>query len=510
MNIVVLAAIGLLVLVGLIAVGLGHKRWNWGTVAAAFLVLVSATAYLYLAARVAARDRGWMRVARRYETDIARARDALQPDPRRGLVRIEGQRSIPELEAEHARWRRALARVDTWRSPGWENASFAPPKDAASTGQIDLPADGNAKEAPPLQAGAHVFVFDMATLEDGGRYLGEFRVTDVSYDEGTKRWSLTVAHGAARDEVDEEVLAGRHDAVAVYEDLPVDRWLAFYRTRQAAEAEAPAEAPTDGVMPEPVKTPLEQVEAALKPDGEVGRLVTDFIESFKTHEDLVPEDEWATVIAGVEQGTVLPGTYWGVVEFTGPHTFSVPGAGDEESEETDGYKRDYEAGEQAELDLATALDLQKSEKAKLVKMIRRRPLSHPLARLHGAPFRADEAGQAGIRADGVAGLTERLRAEVAALARAEQQLTTSVESVNAGVTRANDAAGQLRDDLETWKRDATEATRLATAFEKQLEQVAAARTAAERQVVALGRDLTAIIARLTAEIDRVAPPPAPR
>ena len=506
MNIVVLAAIGLLVLAGLIAVGLGHKRWNWGTVAAAFLVLVSVTAYLYLAARVAARDRGWMRAVQRYETNIARARDALQPSPRGGLVPIEGQQSLTALEADRDRWRRALSRVETWRSPGWENASFAPPKDATSTGQIDLPAEGNDAESPPLQPGAHVFVFDMATLEDGGRYLGEFRVTDAKYDDGSKRWSLTVAHAAARDKADEEALAGRHDAVAVFEDLPVDRWLAFYRTTQAAEATAPVE----GVMPEPVKTPLEQVEATLKPDGEVGRLVSDFIESFKTHEEVVPDDEWATVTAGVEQGTVLPGTYWGVVEFTGPHTFAAPGAGEEESEEADGIKRDYEAGEQAELDLATALELQKSEKAKLVKVIRRRPLSDALARLHGAPIVPGAAGGPGIRADGVAGLTERLRAEVADLARAEQQLTTSLESVNTGVTQANDVAGQLREDLESWKRDAAEAMRLAAAFEQQLQKVAAARTDAERQVVELGRDLTAVIARLTAEIDRVAPPPAPR
>ena len=119
MNILVLAAIGLLVLVGLIAVGLGHKRWNWGTVAAAFLVLLSVTAYLYLAARVAARDRDWMQAVQRYETNIARARDALEPSRRGGLVPIAGQTSLTALEADRDRWRRSLSRVETWRSPGW-------------------------------------------------------------------------------------------------------------------------------------------------------------------------------------------------------------------------------------------------------------------------------------------------------------------------------------------------------------------------------------------------------
>ena len=103
-----------------------------------------------------------------------------------------------------------------------------------------------------------------------------------------------------------------------------------------------------------------------------------------------------------------------------------------------------------------------------------------------------------------------LRAEVAELARADKQLATSLENVNAGVTQANDVAGQLGEDLESWKRDAAEATRLTAAFEKQLEQVATARTGAKRQVVELGRELTAIVARLSAEIDRLAPAPAGR
>ncbi len=511
MNIVVLAAIGLLVLVGLVAVGLGHRRWNWGTVAAAFLVIVSTTGYLYLATRVAARDRSWQRVVRRLETDLARLRDGLAPSPRGGFAPIEGQPSLVALRDERDRSRRAFERIDTWRSPGWENASFIPPKDATATGTIDLPAIDLPDLKPddiaalqPLQPGAHVFVFDMATLEEGGRYLGEFLVRGVKFDDGTKRFVLTVTHASGRDARDDETLAGRHDAVAVFEDLPVDRWLAFYRTRPAAEA-------TGTVMPEPVKTPLEEVEKTLKPDGEVSRLVSDFITSFETHEQVVPEDEWAAATEATERGEALPGTLWGVVEFTAQHTFSTAqGAAEDEAGSEDATPREYESGEQAEFDLVTSLELQKAGKVKLVKIIRRRPLADAQARLHGSPVMAGAAGEPGIRADGVAGLTERLRAEVAELARAEKQLATSLESVKAGVTQANDIAGQLGEDLETWKRDAAEATRLATAFEKQLEKVVVARTAAERQVVELGRELTTIVARLTAEIDRLAPAPARR
>jgi hypothetical protein len=59
MNVILLAVIGLVLLAGLVAVLVGNRGWSWGTVVAAVLLLLSAGGYLYLAARLAERERAW-------------------------------------------------------------------------------------------------------------------------------------------------------------------------------------------------------------------------------------------------------------------------------------------------------------------------------------------------------------------------------------------------------------------------------------------------------------------
>ncbi|MGI9177671.1 MAG: hypothetical protein ACR2IT_07430, partial [Pirellulales bacterium] len=77
MNYVLLGLIALVLLGGLIAFGVGHKRWSWGTVAAAFLVLLSAAGYLYVASRMAAYEWSWTKSVRAKQVELARQRDAL-------------------------------------------------------------------------------------------------------------------------------------------------------------------------------------------------------------------------------------------------------------------------------------------------------------------------------------------------------------------------------------------------------------------------------------------------
>lgn len=529
MNVVVLVVVALLFLGGLIAIGVGHQRWNWATVVAAFLVLIASTTYLYLGTRLAARDRAWTSKVERKRLDLARVADALQPSPRGGLVPVPGQRSIDDLEAERNRWQRAVARVKTWGRQPWRNLSYTPPKEEGGGGRIDVGADGNPQDLQPLAAGARVFLFDERDYEDGGRYLGEFLVRDVKKEldaDGVKILgiSLTVVPTGAPLAA---ALEGAHDKVLMFDELPVDRWLAFYRTKTAApdaesapadtDAQPPAEQPAEAapesakepdeadasaearVMPSPRKS-VKAVEASLGGDAEVGRLVADFIESFKTHDDPVPEDEWDALLTAATEGRLTPGTSWAVVEFTGSYT--LPG-GAQQADDLIEIKRDYVEGERAELDLQTALDVKKAEKGKLVRVIRRRPLADARVLLHGAAVTDDN----GIRSDGASGLAIGLRAEIAALDKAQAALEASRKNAEAGVALATTTGGQLTDDLKLWQRDAEEATKLAEGFERQVARITEARAAADRDVVELGRQLDAAIGLLTAEIDRAAPPP---
>ena len=64
MNYVLLGLIALVLVAGLVAFGVGHKRWSWGTLIAAILVLLAGTGYLYVAARLAAYEWSWTRFVR--------------------------------------------------------------------------------------------------------------------------------------------------------------------------------------------------------------------------------------------------------------------------------------------------------------------------------------------------------------------------------------------------------------------------------------------------------------
>lgn len=153
MNIVVPAIVGLVLLAGLLTLALGHKGWSWGTVAAAILALLASGGYIYLAARIAERERAWTRVVRKYEADLLRERDATtlvatgEPRP------IPGEKSLVALADEEARWRRVLERVDTWRGRSWKQATFAPPR-ADAPGTITLPEQEAPAAAEPAGAPA--------------------------------------------------------------------------------------------------------------------------------------------------------------------------------------------------------------------------------------------------------------------------------------------------------------------------------------------------------------------
>ena len=59
MQIVLLGLIPILLLAGIVAFAVGNRGWNWGTIAAAILVLLAATGYTFLAAMLAQRERSW-------------------------------------------------------------------------------------------------------------------------------------------------------------------------------------------------------------------------------------------------------------------------------------------------------------------------------------------------------------------------------------------------------------------------------------------------------------------
>ena len=179
MEILLLALIPLVLLAGIVLFAVGNRGWNWGTITAGILVLLVATGYTVLAGMLAQRERGWRDIVAGYQAALAKERDALVPAGAGKLVPDDTRKSLTALADDKARWQRVRDRIDTWRGRHWEKATFEPPV---------VNADGSMKagrvtiedvEKLTINAGAEIYLFDAAPVEENGRFLGAFSVEAV-------------------------------------------------------------------------------------------------------------------------------------------------------------------------------------------------------------------------------------------------------------------------------------------------------------------------------------------
>jgi hypothetical protein len=546
MDVVLLAVIGLVLLLGIVAIAIGNKGWSWGTVAAAILLLLAATGYLYLAARLAERERSWREKIAKTQTEIDRINP---PDS------AANGKSLAALRTKRDRWSRALTFVDTWHGRAWPKATLTPPRDG-KPGTISIEMASEESELAPLAAGAEVAVFDNANVEDEGRFLGLFRVQAVKANKGDENCLLTIvpaATPAPPSERDLKLWTRPYDEVTVYESLPVDRWLAFHKTpAEAAGADGTADSgdgtSTSRWMPLPQKTSGEESLKSLEEQ----------MEGLAQHDKQVPEDEWPQLGEKLTGGEILPGRYWAVVEFTKNVVFknqpgklggggftlddgapAEPGSEDDEDvgapgepigaaigapigdaadaggaddasgpEATAGAvtrrfkQKRFKEGEKAEFDLQTALDLQNDKQwARITTVMERRPLSDPFTAIRGSTFSAKAANGQPVRAEGIDAIRQGLLVEMASIAAAATRIKASHDNVEAQAKAVTDEKQQLDGDLTSWGKDVTAATETAAAFDDRLRAATIELSAVESSIVRLGKELTASWATLTAKAD---------
>jgi hypothetical protein len=478
MEIVLLALIPLVLLAGIVLFAVGHRGWNWGTITAAILVLLAATGYTFLAGMLAQRERGWRTYVADYQARLAAERDGLAPAAGGRLVATPDRKSLTALADDKARWKRVADRIDTWRGRHWEKATFQPPavgpNGAIKAGRITL----EDVEKITLNPGAEVYLFDAAPVEENGRFLGAFSVEAVDGN------SLTVVPSLPPSEADTALWAAAREEVTVYEDLPVDRWMAFHRTIAADAGEGgPA------TLPEQRKSDPE----------EMLKHIEEQLAEVRQHAETVPEDQWATIGEGLENGTILPGTYWATVEFKEAH--SVPRAAGEPVE--------FEAGQTATFDLATARALQTDGTVTLVTVERRRPLADAQTAIQGTEYRpAGAADEPTIRIEGVAFIRRMLETDIAAVVATTARLAAAKTSADAQLQLQTREAEDLATDRTKWQSDAEAAAGVAQRFEARVTEAAEELTAVETAIVELGRELAGASALLVGTIDAQAPPPA--
>ncbi len=329
MPLIPLIILGILFLVGAIALGIGHKGWSWGTVAAAWLVLLTSVGAFFLVGMLGQREREWRKIVASYQAAIARERDALVPAA--GNLRPDpASKPLATLEIERDRWARVRDRINTWRGRHWDDAEFSPPAEGRP-GTITI----SGLENSTINPGAELYVFDTTAIEQGGRFLGAYRVDAVDKN------VFKVSNISVPDAADLKALAQPRDGkVVVYEDLPIDRSIAFHRTPVPAAAGGGAAVGDGGDGGEAAGTatpsttePLDGSAGPRKSDPEAMlRHLERKLEEFRLHDTVIggaegtdpataPEPEAGVVPADAEstaaaEGGVAPGASRAVADPT--------------------------------------------------------------------------------------------------------------------------------------------------------------------------------------------------
>jgi len=505
MNIVVPALIALVILMGLIAIGVGHRGWNWGTIAGAILLLLAAGGYFYLAARLADRERAWRTKVAANEKELAKLLDVSGSGD--SLVALRGKRD---------RWRRVQTFVDTWRGRSWPATEFQPPQ-GGKPGTVAVKMSSAEAAATPIDAGAELSIFDDTDVQEGGQFLGIFRVVSVQTAETLCQIGLVAAESPLPpSDADKALWSRQYDKVTVYEHMPVDRWAAFQTLVGHARDEG-----GDRWLPKPEKTP----------DDRLQRL-EEMMKQPKHHDEVIPEEEWAAEAEKFARGEIPPGSLWAVVEFENAVKYTpkggfaaddsndapapaaeakpdddegpagAPGEMQESGQMIDPDAQRSEAktfarGATAEFDYQTAVGLQDDKHwCRIKSVIYRRPLTDPYTALRG-----------GDESEGMFRIKQALLGEIAAIERNRGRIATSSKNVAVQSERTAEQTKDLRDDLAEWAKDIAAAETTATAFDRRLKAATTELGGLEAEIVDLGRQLQGAVATLTQTIDAATPPP---
>jgi len=486
MQLVLLGLIPILLLAGIVAFAVGNRGWSWGTISAAILVLLAATGYTFLAAMLAQRERTWRTIVEGYQSAIASERDGLVPAGAGKLAPDPKRKSLSQLELDKARWLRVKERVDNWRGRHWDKASFEPPKvgagGAVTPGKVTI----EDMQKLSINPGAELYLFDAKPVEEDGRFLGSFSVDSVNGN------VLTVSPSIPPTDSDKKLWGNLYEEISVFENLPVDRWMAFHRTQPPGED---ADAESDAAStPGQVKT---------DPEDLLKHLETR-LEQVRQHAEPVPEEEWPKIAAAIKAGEAFPGRYWARVEFKEAHTFPRP----------KGDPLQFEAGQQGTFDMDTAQKLKDDGTADILSVESRRPLTDAQTALRGSDYEfaatAENADRPKVQIEGIAFIRRMLEADITSISGMIDRMRAAKASADNQLRLHLKEAEDLAADRTEWQADAEAAATTADRFEKRVDELGTELSGVESEIVELGRELAGASSLLVGAIDRAAPPPVRR
>lgn len=435
MNVLFLVLILLLLLTGSVGLVLGRKGINNKTLIAAWLVLLSACGFIYLAGRVAERERAWRFEIRRLRDEIA------------GVTKgAEAGNSLPDLFGKQTRLRRTLDEVETWRNRYWKSSFFKAPTiqpsddqtglyEVTGDGVVELQLSGTAEL--PVNVGAELAIF-FPDAEPQYGFLGVFGVAKTERSE-EKILSVSIRPLTKPDDHDRQTwdnwelmvrAAAKIPELMVFEDLPSDRWAS---TIELDEGVSGAE-----------EIPLEQA------------------------------------VQAVNEGESLPGEYWATVTITNAAALEgVP------------------EGQSLELDLQTALELQQDDAVSIEKVIRRRLLADPLTALRGTRFETIERDE--VPAAGIEGIRRKLTTELSSLTLMTDRIGTARQATDRENQSKRETATALAEDKTAWEKDLDFAKRALNRLAERVERTDAELAETRRVIVQKRAELRDLTARIMAK-----------
>jgi hypothetical protein len=526
------AILVVLLLAGLVTVSLGWKRWHPATIAAGWLLLLAAGAFVVLASMRAEREAAWAELVRRYEASTLRLEEALTRGDA-GFYKSVGEPTIDSLGTcsldtlvrSRNAWRRVLTLVESWKGRSWPNTTFSPP-DGENPGllAIDLPND------PDIAAGAILYVFDQAPEgfegsadEAEGGFVGAFRVEKV---EG-KEVSIRPLHDTPDNPLltqDRERWNRPHDLVTVYESLPVDRRAVGTRVERVLEPSLDLSTGRSVSRGETAEATEGDPEVPASPDsdqppGDVRWASVTFDEdtlwepengpavAFKAN-DTFPEFPAAEVVrlkaAGVKlrhRWLLPPGVYWAKV------TLKQAWRGDEGRKGPDGEPIAHAAGSRLEIPLEMAWNLEADGILSIDERIRRRPLADGATALDGAPSIAVGKSTFVEKADaeGINRIAVSLRRD----SDRWEGLRRELEHADAEAQKRREFLKTRRDTIErelaAWKQDAEDAEAMQETLQTREERADSQLQESQSRVTTLSESYRTALQRIAEEIQRRRP-----
>ena len=532
MGMIPIAFLVIFILGAMVALGIGHKGWSYGTIAAAWLLLLASIGFIVLVAMVSNRERQWRKIARDYELAIAKERDAMAPNSS-GVLETFGEegttvsKSLSELDLLRTQWQRIASKVNSWRGRHWEKAAFEPPREL-NDGTITI----TDSEKPAIAPGAILYLFGIQeTQAQGGTFLGEFIVQKANEN------IFDISPTSIPNDNEKKSWDEPYESITVYENLPFDRWLTYYRTKNLVSQKVPPEEGTlspdrlkeleqheESLDPVPAETPGEEepenplATVSLDPPLGVRWATVTFLEPCAyTWPDGNPasfaQDESFSAFPAEHikhlrdsgasfkhQWNYPPGVRWAKVLFTAPKVIERTDAAAKENMEGGGEPFQFESGAEAFFDIETAEKLAQENVVEIKERIFRRPLVDPFTELRGN----EKFGVEGILLlrkgiENLIGGTEATRdALKQANASAQEDILTRKEERE-----------KLMSDKSGWSTDAQTATKIVEKFQSKVMDRDKNLASLLNEIQDWDSEFRTISQTLEIEVDRRSPSPSP-